>query len=136
MTRPAHNTFFLKGEAGITLVEVLAAMVILSVGILAMAPMMVISIHGNTFSTEVSEIASAAQLSIEEQIGAKSFASMPYVQCDSLENGKYEVVTVVTDESVDASIPAHVYQIDVTVNWTDDAAVGRSMTFSTFASKY
>jgi len=126
----------LKDQAGITLIEVLAAMVILAVGILAMAPMMVVSINGNTFSREVNDIASAAQLSIEEQIGENSFASMPYVQCDSLRSGKYEVLTVVTDDSVDPSVPGNVYEINVTVSWKDDAAVDRSMTFSTYASKY
>jgi len=126
----------LKDQAGITLIEVLAAMVILAVGILAMAPMMVVSINGSTFSREVNDIASAAQLSMEEKIGQNTFASMPYVECDSLREGKYEVLTVVTDNSVDPSVPGNVYEINVTVNWKDDAAVDRSMTFSTYASKY
>jgi hypothetical protein len=110
-------------------------MIVLAVGILAMAPMMVISITGSRFSNEVTTIAAEAQQRIEEQIGRGSFPSMPFVVADTVENGKYAVTTAVRDETVDNSIPRRVYEISVTVDWMDDASVGRSMTFVTYGTK-
>ena len=111
------------------------AMLVLALGILAMAPMMVLSITANQFSREATTIAAAAQEQIEEKIGQGSFASVPYVEQETLGNGKYEVLTVVVDDSVDPAVPRNVYQINVTVNWEDDADVNRTMTFSTLVSK-
>jgi Tfp pilus assembly protein PilV len=126
----------LSNELGITFVEVLAAMVILTIGILGMAPMMVISISANEFSDDVTTIASAAQDRLEEMIGRGSFATIPYVDCETFDNEKYEVVSVVLDHSVDPGIPDNVYEINVTMNWTDHSGIDRSLTFSTYTAKY
>jgi len=124
-----------KGESGITMIEVLAAMIVLSVGILAMAPMMVLSITGSRFSNDVTVIASAAQERIEAEISkGGSYASMPFMRTEVVDN-KYSVTTEVRDETVDGSIPSRVYEVDVTVGWTDDAGVSRSMLFTTYAMK-
>lgn len=123
------------GESGITMIEVLAAMIVLSVGILAMAPMMVLSITGSRFSNDVTTIASAAQERIEAEIAkGGTYAVMPYTQTEMVD-GKYSVMTEVLDETVDASIPSRVYKVDVTVGWTDDAGVSRTMLFTTYAMK-
>ena len=124
----------LGGERGITLVEVLAAMIMLAVGILALAPMMVLSVTGSQFSNDVTTLATAAQRGIEAQITKGSFPSMPYTQSEYVDN-KYLVATEVLDETVDASIPPHVYEVKVAVSWTDDAAVDRNMIFTTYATK-
>ena len=123
-----------KSESGITLVEVLAAMIVLAVGILSMAPMMVLSITGSRFSNDVTALASEAQRSIESQIGKGVFPSMPYTQTE-VADGKYTVTTVVLDDTVDPSIPSRLYEVNVTVSWTDDADLDRSMAFTTYATK-
>jgi hypothetical protein len=126
----------LSNDSGITFVEVLAAMVVLAIGILGTAPLMVISMSANSFSDDVTAIASAAQDKLEELIGHKSFAAIPFVERTRFDNDKYEVVSVVLDNSVDAGIPEKVYEINVTVNWLDHSGVDRSMKFSTYAAKY
>jgi type II secretory pathway pseudopilin PulG len=123
------------GSQGITLIEVLAAMIVLAVGILSMAPMMTISITGSRFSNEVTTIAAEAQQRIEEQIGRGSFPTMPYIIADTVGDGKYAVRTEVRDETVDNSIPSLVYEISVTVGWLDDANLQRSMSFVTYGTK-
>jgi len=69
-------------------------------------------------------------------IGRRSFAAMPHAECDTVGNKKFEVLSVVTDNSVDPSIPGNVYEINVSINWMDHSGVDRSMTFSTYATKY
>lgn len=131
--RKSHKC--LKGESGITMIEVLAAMIILAVGILTMAPMMVLSITGSKFSNQVTTLASAAQRSIEDKIGKGTFPVMPYVESETYRDGLYQVTTMVRDETVDASIPSRVYEIAVTVAWLDDANVSRSLRFTTYGTK-
>jgi hypothetical protein len=97
--------------------------------------MLALSITGSRFSSEVTTIAAAAQERIEDKIGAGIFPTMPYVETETIENGRFSVTTEVKDETVDASIPSRVYEISVTVGWTDDANVGRSMTFVTYGTK-
>lgn len=133
--RKWHAHKHIAGESGITMIEVLAAMIILAVGILAMAPMMAISITGSRFSSEVTTLAAAAQESIEDKIGAGVFPTMPYVETQAVDGGKYTVLTEVRDETVDASIPSRVYEISVTVKWSDDVNLDRSMTFVTYGTK-
>jgi len=77
----------------------------------------------------------AAQQMIESKIGATGFPAIPYVDLQSIDHGKYMVKTTVTDRTVDASVPAHVYRVLVEVNWTDDSKVSRKMTFTTYTTK-
>jgi len=137
MTRSirTHLTKGHSSQAGITLIEVLAAMVILAVGILAMAPMMVLSVTGSQFSNDVTSLASAAQRQIEIQIAKGTFATIPYSETTLSPDGSRSVVTEVTDDSVDPAVPSGVYEISVTVSWVDDANLDRSMMFTTYAAK-
>jgi len=125
----------IHNRKGITLIEVLSAMIVLSVGILAMAPMMVLSISGNGFSEDVTTVAAAAQRSVENMISRGSFPSMPYVDTSSVRDGKYKVKAEVKDHSVDASVPDNVFEVNVTVLWSDDAGVDRNLSFITYSPK-
>ncbi len=125
----------LRNQTGITLVEVLAAMLILAIGILAMAPMMVLSVTGNRFSEDVTTVAAAAQREIEAKIEQGTFASMPFQEIDYVGDSTYRVTSLVTDESVDPNVPANVYEVSVSVNWTDDSGVDRNLSFITYMSK-
>jgi type II secretory pathway pseudopilin PulG len=120
-------------EHGITLIEVLSAMIVLAVGILGLAPLMTLSITSNQFASEVTTVVVRAQQSIEETIGRGGFGTLPYEEYTTFEDGKFAARTVVRDETVDASIPSRLYQIAVTIDWVDDAGVARSMTFTTFS---
>ena len=56
----------LNGEGGFTLIEVLIAMAILTIGLLAVATMQVSAIHGNKTGNEISRATFLAQDKLEE----------------------------------------------------------------------
>lgn len=122
-------------RSGITLIEILAAMLVLSIGVLAMAPMMVLSVTGNRFSEDVTTVAAAAQRTIEEKIAQGTFATMPFQEISYAGDSTYRITTLVTDQTVDPDVPANVYEVSVTVNWMDDSGVDRNLSFITYMSK-
>jgi len=131
----AKQALTVSGQKGVTLIEVLVAVIILSIGVLGLAPLMAISVSGSVRGENVTSVVAAAQQLIEAKIGATGFATIPYTETDTFENGKYAATTTVTDDTVDPSIPAHVYRVDVDVVWTDDMGVERLLTFTTYTTK-
>jgi Tfp pilus assembly protein PilV len=124
-----------RSEAGLTIVELLAAVLVLSIGVLGLAPLMALSVRGSVRGENVTNVVAAAQQMIEKKIGAVGFPTMPYTHTDTFEDGKYAAITTVTDRTVDSSIPDHVYRVNVEVMWTDDTGLERHMHFTTFTTK-
>lgn len=124
-----------RGEAGLSLPEVLAAMVVLSLGILGLAPMMAISIDGSVHADNVTSVIATAQERVEAKLANGIVGTLPITETEQQDNGKYTITTVITDATIDTLIPEHVYKIDVSVNWMDDDSVGRSMGFVTYTAK-
>lgn len=122
-------------DRGLSLVEVLAAMVVLALGVLGLAPMMAMSIQGSTTAEDITAVVVAAQQRIEQLIGLPNFGVLPYSTTIPLDGGKYQLTADVADRSVDNAIPPKVYKIDVTVDWVDDKGVDRTLTFTTFSTK-
>ena len=56
----------LKSRDGFTLIEVMVSIIILSIGVLGLAPLMAVSITGNAFSNEATRANVIAQDRIEE----------------------------------------------------------------------
>lgn len=56
----------MNGQSGFTLIELMIALVILAVGILALATMQIVSIRTNAFSTEMTYATMLAQSEFEE----------------------------------------------------------------------
>jgi type IV pilus assembly protein PilV len=56
----------MKERSGFTLIEVLIALTILAVGLLALATMQIVSIRGNAFSTEMTYATMLAQSRLEQ----------------------------------------------------------------------
>jgi prepilin-type N-terminal cleavage/methylation domain-containing protein len=125
----------LRNQSGLSLPEVLAAMVVLSLGILGLAPMMAISIDGSVHADNVTSVIATAQQRVEEKLANGIVGALPITEIEQQDNGKYTITTVITDATIDTLIPEHVYKIDVSVNWMDDDSVGRSMGFVTYTAK-
>jgi len=119
---------------GTTMIEVLAAMIILAIGILGLAPLMTLSINGNQFATQVTTVVARSQQSIEGMVGRGGFGTMPYSSVETYDD-KYTSTTTVTDNTTDATIPAKLFQIDIVVEWIDDAGVTRSLSFTDYSPK-
>jgi len=125
----------ITNNKGLSLLEVLVAMIILGLGILGMAPMVVMSIEGNNMSRDVLVVSSLAAEKLEYFESMEYLPSVPYVETESNLEGMYNRHTTIKDNTVDASIPEGVYQIDVTISWKDKTGVERETTYSTLLMK-
>ena len=125
----------MNNDKGLSLLEVLVAMIILSLGILGMAPMVVMSIEGNNMSRDVLVVSSLAAEKLEYYESLETLPVVPYTETEPDLEGGYTRATSIQDNTSDASIPDGVCQIDVTISWTDKTGVDRSTTYSTLLMK-
>jgi type IV pilus assembly protein PilV len=125
----------LGNQKGITLLEVLVAMLILAFGVLGLAPMIVISMYGNSYSNQVT-VADAIALDWLEEIKSQyQITPIPYSQSVSGVDGIFTRQTRVDDNTTLGSVPAGVYRIQVTVSWTDQEEMPRSVTYYSYKAK-
>lgn len=125
----------MKNDKGLSLLEVLVAMIILSLGILGLAPMVVMSIEGNNMSRDVLVVSSLAAEKLEYFESLEDLPTVPYTENEEGLEGGYNRATSIQDNTTDVTIPAGVCQIDVTISWTDKQGVDRSTTYSTLLVK-
>jgi len=126
---------FLKNQIGITLLEVLISMIIMAFGVLGLAPMIVISMHGNSYSNQVTVADAIAQDRLEEIKTWSVINPIPYSQTINNVQGIFTRETLASDNTVDGSIPVGVYRIQVNVSWTDQKEVPRSVSYFTYKTK-
>jgi type IV pilus assembly protein PilV len=112
----------IKNDKGFTLLEVVFAVSILTVGILAVASMQVTSIRGNSYAWSTTEASAVAMGQIETLI------DLPYND-EALEelavgekhgpvaNGRYNIEWTVKDDD----LIARTKTVRLTVSWTDYA---------------
>jgi len=122
----------ISNDDGLSLLEVLIAMIILAVGLMGLAPMLVVSIEGNTISRTSSVAANLLKQKVEYYEGLSSMPTVPYREVESGLQNIYTRSTFINDHSVDSLIPDGVYKIDVMVAWTDNQNVQRSNQYSTY----
>ena len=123
-----------RDESGFTLIEVMVSIIILSIGVLGLAPLMAVSITGNAFSNEATRANVIAQDRIEELKNVVSFASLPHTDSVVVDN-QYTYVERVDDSTTDGTVPDGVYKIFIRVTWTDQAGVPRRLEFFTYKTK-
>ena len=122
-------------QKGITLLEVMISMLILAFGVLGLAPMLVVSMFGNSYSNQVT-IADAIALDRFEEIKTWSDVSpIPYSQTVENVEGIFTRETQIDDNTSDASVPAGVYEVQITVSWTDHEEVPRSVSYHSYKAK-
>lgn len=126
---------YLKRGKGLTLLEVMVSMVILAFGILGLAPLIVISMYGNSYSNEVTSANAIAQERIEQLREASSFSPLPWQEVVSGVHGSFTRTTTVDDSTTDGSIPTGVYRITVNVNWSDQKGLSRTVSYYTYKAK-
>lgn len=121
-------------DQGFTLIEVMISIIILSIGVLGLAPLMAVSITGNSFSNEATRANVIAQDRIEQLKNTAIFASMPFVDSTTVD-AQFGCVAQVDDATSDVTVPAGVYKIQVEIAWTDQAGVPRHLQFYTYRTK-
>lgn len=121
-----------KSQKGLSLIEVLISMLILSIGVLGLAPLLALAIYGNSYSNEVTNVNLAAQERIEWYKNAPVPEQLPFVEDLQGVAGNLSLTTRIDDNISDNSVPTGLYQIKVTVSWTDKEQKTRSMEFYTY----
>ncbi|MCK4224835.1 MAG: prepilin-type N-terminal cleavage/methylation domain-containing protein [candidate division Zixibacteria bacterium] len=125
----------LSNQKGMTLLEVMIAMLILAFGVLGLAPMIVISMYGNSYSNQVTVADAIAMDRFEEIKTWYHISPIPYSQTVNNVQGIFTRQTLIDDSASDPSIPAGVYEIQITVSWTDQEEVPRSVSYFTYKAK-
>ena len=122
-------------QNGLSLLEVLISMLLLALGLLTLAPMVVISIEGNNISRDVLTVSEMAKEKIEYYKGLDPFPPTPFIENETNIYGGYNRATSILDKASDATIPDGLYKVIVSITWTDKSGVDRSTLYSTFVSK-
>ena len=121
-----------KNRKGFTILEVMVAILVLSIGILGLAPLFVVSMYGNSFSNEMTRANLLATDKIETLKGFSSFSPMPYTQTETGLEGIFTRQTRVDDSTTNGSVPVGVYAIQITVSWIDQSGVARAINYLTY----
>lgn len=130
------NQKVLTKHDGISLLEVLVSMIILSLGLLGLAPLFVSSIKGNVNSRDNTVAVGLAAERVELYEKMNPLPALPfYSQESGLGGGAYSRTTSIIDISTDSLIPAGGARVEVTVAWTDDQQVSRTSRLSTMIVK-
>ncbi len=123
-----------NNQNGLSLLEVLISMIILGVGILGLAPMIVLSIEGNNISQDVLSVSTIAKDRLERYEGATAFPAVPYTNVEYNIDGTYDVTTTLLDNASDSTIPLGNYQVNIYITWTDKSGVPRNTTYTTLVN--
>ena len=115
-------------ERGATLLEVLIAVVVLSIGILGLTGMQIAAIRGNVFGIEITQAAIVAQDKIEE-LTNMTFAAMAGGNDTATKAG----VDFARTWTVTAA--GNMSTIQVVVVWTDKSGDARTVTLTTLRAK-
>jgi len=125
----------LGNQKGMTLLEVMIAMIILAFGVLGLAPMIVVSMFGNSYSNQVTIADAIAMDRFEEIKTWYHISPLPYSETINNVQRIFTRQTQIDDNTTDGSIPAGVYRIQVTLSWTDQEEVPRSVSYFTYKAK-
>jgi len=120
---------------GISLLEVLISMVILGVGILGLAPLMMVSLDSNSESRDLSLATQLAKDKMELLESLDTLPAMPFTENETAIENKFARATYITDHASDSLIPPDRYKVLVQVSWLTDANLARSTQMSTLMRK-
>ncbi len=111
-----------KKQDGFTLIEVMAGMIILALGLLLLLPMMVTSMQANDFARGVTEASMLIKDKMEE-----------LKNMDPPTSGSDTTSTVQRNWTV-SNAGSNLWRLDVTISWTDRHDLGHSNTVTSYMS--
>lgn len=122
-------------KGGLSLLEVMVSMVILAFGILSLAPLIVVSMYGNSYSNDLTVANAIAQEEIEQLKNLDAISPLPFHTLVSNMYGKYVRNTWVNDVASDSTIPPGVYKIKVQITWVDHKNLSRQVDYYSYKMK-
>lgn len=130
----------IQNNHGITLLEVLISMIVIAIGVLGMAPLVVLSTNTNNISRDVLDVSELAKEQIEFYENTDSLPTLPYyLREHDLGEGVYDRLydreTYIWDNATDTLVPPGMCHIQVTVAWTDMHDLPHSTVFTTVLEK-
>ena len=135
--RPTHTSPVLRLTSAFTLVEVVIALVILAVGLVATMTMFPVGLKAGRRATTATEAALMAGRVLEEihLAGYDGLVADPPAVPLSGEQGRYQYQVAVSEPTLEGIEPsAAVRRVDVTVSWQEEGAARRE-TFVTYVAR-
>jgi Tfp pilus assembly protein PilV len=117
------------------LLEVMISLIILSIGLLGLAPMVALSISSNNTSRDVIDVSTLAKQKMELYQDAASLPSLPYRELETGVSGRYNRGTLIVDKSTDTTLADDVAYVQVLISWVDESGVPRASVYSTLVPK-
>ena len=125
----------MKSEKGVSLLEVLVAMVLISFGLLGMAPMLVMSIEANSMSKDALEISSLAKEKLELYENSSLLPTLPYREQEVDLGDGCTRLTEIWDNTTDTLLPEGLAVAEVTMSWNDNVGASRTAKYTTYLEK-
>ena len=125
----------LSDNRGLTLLEVMISMIILSIGLLGLTPLMVLSIKANDISNNAIVASNIARDKLEYLESLDSIPSTSFSESESEVQPGYSRTTIINDNSSDNTIPEGLLRVTIAIDWTDKADFIRKTTISSYLRK-
>jgi type II secretory pathway pseudopilin PulG len=126
----------IRNKKGISILEVLISMVVLAVGVLGLAPLVVLSISANNLSRDVMIVSQLTKEKIETYENPSMIPPLPYSETEQgLSGGRYDRYTYIWDSDTDSLVPEGLCYVDVTIKWEDTGGLVRSSKSTTILQK-
>ncbi len=131
---------FVRNDRGLTLLEVLISMLVISIGVLGLAPLVVLSVNANDMSRDVLAVSELAKEKIEFYENSSALPALPYYEVeDDLGEGTYDRLydrtTYIWDNTTDTLVPPNLCHIQVTIAWTDIQGLSHTSVCTTVLDK-
>ena len=126
----------MNNESGMTLLEALIGLLILSFGLLGLAPLLVLSVESNGISQDVLAVSNLAKEKLELYSDpAQIPLVLPYKEVEAEIDSTYHRLTYIWDNSTDTTIAADLAHIRVTIAWIDNTGSTRLSEYTSILQK-
>lgn len=128
-----------RGEGGFTLVEVVMTMVVLSIGIMSLAPLMMAVVRGNRFAQDMTQATALAEDRMEEILNDPLYANITITNFPSEAQGQIRsgdpayikfARSVAIVDTLNALSDSVMKNVTVTVSWY--GFIGRSISVTLY----